>query len=874
MNESRAKSEHASLTDDDTAVISILGRMPSAKRFNIGKRVDLLWSGITTSHRDLNRDQCEIYLTILNVFATFGINTSDVHIGMKRLEKSFSDLVQRTKYLVLGDDLSAVFKNANDIYFADMVRDAEMRSDVVEGGFPWMKLYPGYLLRVMRRYLVRHDSTSISFARSLTTAKVGWPKLSENAVIRTTLKSAEAYGRRVVPFSELLGNKIANVARRVFGTFDMFGENKTYPLMKISPSTNASLLASRRNGGSYSLFDAFPEKVEDLVYVGDHVISLPRVPQSFAELNARYDDYRQEVFSAAFAAGEAVFDRRKEGQSSNLVKMMWIPEPNKFRGIGLGPGIHYTALQPLQGQLLSAWKRQSASTMLGDLSEKVQNIVTVGKSLGLDLLVSGDYEAATDKLSSWSGRVALEALNANSSAPSPLVSLGIDTLFNNTLYYPPLRWSESAIEKVVASALPYEVIEKGRYDVGGVFTLVKQKEIIISVKQINGQPMGHPLSFPLLCAINLACYEEAVDQYCMYYENDRPVSKKDKKKMLENVLVNGDDILFAGDDLLIFLWKDVVQKVGLVPSLGKNYVSKDFCMINSKCYIVRGDGKIKLCPYLNLRIIKGVSLKNGESAATPDMIGAELNSMFACEKMVGWLPAVFSRFKYPELSKVNWFLPCHLGGFGVDPQFANSETVVTEFQRKLAALYVCDASKMALFRMDREGVLEVLKPWKKRFARFAPLVVPESEVPELSTLELLGALPFSLIRSSAEAEGEAEEWVNRLLTIGKAVVGFNAGAALPPEIKALRQVTKTRLNGLSDEGFRKWWVVKEVPRILGRIRPLKALKLPTTREVKKRVRDAEFGVESYVRNDRVGMIDFYTTFRKYGYFPTLRFFPE
>jgi hypothetical protein len=81
--------------------------------------------------------------------------------------------------------------------------------------------------------------------------------------------------------------------------------------------------------------------------------------------------------------------------------------------------------------------------------------------------------------------------------------------------------------------------------------------------------MGSLLSFPILCVANAATYGlvHGIDN----------LSDVD-------CVINGDDILFISSYEKIKEWKFVATKMGLEPSIGKNYLSSSFGSINSQLF--------------------------------------------------------------------------------------------------------------------------------------------------------------------------------------------------------------------------------------------------------------------------------------------------
>jgi hypothetical protein len=89
----------------------------------------------------------------------------------------------------------------------------------------------------------------------------------------------------------------------------------------------------------------------------------------------------------------------------------------------------------------------------------------------------------------------------------------------------------------------------------------------VTVDQTWGQLMGSPMSFPILCIVNAAASLVALG-----WAFKKNVTMK----------VNGDDIGFIADGEQYRTWKSVTQVCGLEFSIGKNYTSREFLLMNSE----------------------------------------------------------------------------------------------------------------------------------------------------------------------------------------------------------------------------------------------------------------------------------------------------
>jgi len=118
----------------------------------------------------------------------------------------------------------------------------------------------------------------------------------------------------------------------------------------------------------------------------------------------------------------------------------------------------------------------------------------------------------------------------------------------------------------------------------------------------RGQLMGCVFSFPLLCTINLAIYRMALE---------KRTGLKFKISELP-VRCNGDDILFKADDELYRIWSEMIKDVGFEKSVGKNYYSPNFAVINSVYFDTTV--RVRCVPYLNLGWCTGVAKGCGDES--------------------------------------------------------------------------------------------------------------------------------------------------------------------------------------------------------------------------------------------------------------------
>jgi hypothetical protein len=369
--------------------------------------------------------------------------------------------------------------------------------------------------------------------------------------------------------------------------------------------------------------------------------------------------------------------------------MVALEEPAKFRMISKMDGYMANSLQPSQGQLISSWKTNPSNTMTNAVETLVQ---TLGSAYAkfqtlTTFLVSGDYSAATDWLHLDVSQASLEGVLPYL-ADAEIARLSFEPA---NIIFP--TYDSDGKRVSLNTTLPN----------GKTF---KFAENHIS-KQTNGQLMGHPLSFALLCIINKAVLARSVKEWktaalnklytqkrlvkqtlrvelrdiynLLRKQNARHVAEymlefNPRVKAIEaligtirgfatevmkTVIVNGDDILFMSTPGLYTIWKKNVADVGFVLSPGKNYCSDTMCQINSQNFeINRKTGSVERFGYLNQKLVYGQNGNSNIDAAllwdplthssrvmTPDTIGRSLNEMFKLDPTAkGILPAVFQRW--------------------------------------------------------------------------------------------------------------------------------------------------------------------------------------------------------------------------------------
>ena len=398
--------------------------------------------------------------------------------------------------------------------------------------------------------------------------------LQKHKDILTTPKTAPS------PFGELgedrLLSAITETAASIFG-YGITGKVERKPPSRF-PSLNSSFSSKRSQGGaggeilrkSDDCCDFYSLQPEDGYFWG------------FASHNCEVFEVRTPYDPEIWREAEILSEKRAiaTALSGYGVDAEVIPlsEPFKVRTITKGDCDMYHLARRWQKVIHSKMRKNPRSALMGQPCSGPFLAKTFLESPWFDysnqsgFFVSGDYESATDLL-------------------NPDLSIWAQNEISNRLRIP------FDHQKVLNACLTEHNLYYGEKDEHG------NK---ITYKQTWGQLMGSPVSFPVLCLINLAATKLA---YEVYFE------QKTGKKVRMNInelpmSVNGDDILFwchSSDHYQI--WKDITANAGLKFSLGKNYTSRKYCIINSEMYRFHLSESLPFhkIPCINTRLLQGGS---------------------------------------------------------------------------------------------------------------------------------------------------------------------------------------------------------------------------------------------------------------------------
>jgi hypothetical protein len=231
--------------------------------------------------------------------------------------------------------------------------------------------------------------------------------------------------------------------------------------------------------------------------------------------------------------------------------------------------------------------------------------------------------------------------------------------------------------------------------------------------QVWGQLMGSPVSFPILCIINAAITRDSMEKAL-----DRKISLQEKA-----FKVNGDDVVFPLPPREYQRWVSAVTSAGLKPSIGKNYISHRYAVINSQLYdcgnrwdwMEEDRVRVQKVPLVKMNLVycqqhstterrKDEMLVIGENIRHGKTLEGRMNELvngFDGDLREELLSRAYyyARPVLDLLPPVSWVLPKCLGGLGLP---ARKGHVVSELHLKIASVISCldDKARRDMVRLQ------------------------------------------------------------------------------------------------------------------------------------------------------------------------------
>jgi len=429
------------------------------------------------------------------------------------------------------------------------------------------------------------------------------------------------------------------------------------------PSTSANYINSRNNAGAIGA-----------ILENENILKGLRDTKQLITFKAPEEHIENEELGTPYIADLTELRKRYEkfwirimGEALNEppdAVPLGLPEPLKVRVITKGPPFLYTVLKPLQKKMWKTLFKSPCFQYIGDIVNEENLSARMGSKLKEEeYYLSVDYANATNKISSWASRKCAEVISDRLSLYKAERRLFIRSLITHNIVL-------KQIQKDLKSLHSEEALEE-----------IKQKKDFIKRLQTNGQLMGSVTSFPILCIINAA-----ICRYAYEIGNNTRIGLKNAP-----ISINGDDALIKtnklGDRYHLLLSKFV----GLEPSIGKVYRSKEFCNINSATFL-RREGKLNWnsvtgkwfnCPleevkYVNFGIVRGIK-KSGMGTQGPmegetdhrTTIGARTRELVrkTPEYLHKQVFNLFRKYNQIPVKYIPWYIPEWLGGLGIPKEF-------------------------------------------------------------------------------------------------------------------------------------------------------------------------------------------------------------
>jgi len=394
-------------------------------------------------------------------------------------------------------------------------------------------------------------------------------------------------------------------------------------------------------------------------------------------------------------------DGRQAHAAIMAVRPVGLKEPFKVRVITGGPEGKYYRTKYIQKATHSHLRRHPCASLIGEIitAERLNSFLKHPRAN--EFYVSGDYSAATDNLNPLLSEAAASTISAQAGWHSDWSGLYQESLTGHNIYTggrkPPSKKLSDLQEECV--------------------------------KQRWGQLMGSPTSFPVLCVVNLALSRFALE---MRAGHTIPLIES-------GILINGDDIGFVTDQEGYDMWKRVTSAGGLEPSLGKNFCSREFIVLNSTFFDITGEGEHRTLvyrPYINYGLLNcrnengtpiqdlRVTLSSSDDPRSPG-IGAlardlirghteEVQMKLLKRFVEAWKPTLRTALPHG----MSYWMPRHLGGLGLPivGQFTSKDGKerYSRCQRVLAAYLAQDSERQGELLMgDTLGHSDSFSLWKK-----------------------------------------------------------------------------------------------------------------------------------------------------------------
>jgi hypothetical protein len=595
-------------------------------------------------------------------------------------------------------------------------------------------LFSGGIRRYLRSRMISVSAKNAKLFYSLLQAKRACDPVPKSFVQGALEKHRKVIGKESSPLSSSLREKIEDCTREIITTWPKFTDRQ------VEASHSAAFEKSRAKGGQHAaLIEQLGDRVcskdlvavcegfkhhdgtllsDDLAHVlkdfvepwpDDLIAMVETTPGVVSERRGWLEPSRSAMLYAAHCheeglpailvpGGTHIVDddelglRTEDGCFTNAIRprgqmtagVAAVLEPLKVRTVTKGRAQAYNAVHGIQKWMHSSLREHRIFRLIGHtVDEEIIKEQLELRKPG-ELLISGDYSAATDNLKIEVTKTIFEVI---------LMRIAED-----------LDYSEEAYKlSVLARKVLYEHIIHYPFE-----------SLLEPVQQGTGQLMGSVLSFPILCLANCICCWISLfgeSRFC-----DLPI------------LVNGDDIAFSCTRARYQTWCDSLADFGFIKSVGKNYCHKRFMLINSELFDAeyKRTGKCHL-PYFNSGLllgrhkvakVKSPSFMDDEDVpevpivSTIDLV---LRGAVNPDRALGRF-ICYNKDAVEEVTnrRLNLFLPRCRGGLGIDGHGVRNH--ISLWQRRYATyLQRQNVQKLSCFKREAVESSEFLSVKKVQF---------------------------------------------------------------------------------------------------------------------------------------------------------------
>jgi hypothetical protein len=418
--------------------------------------------------------------------------------------------------------------------------------------------------KVVRRVLARARTGNWAARRTcydILMSKLGMPVVPESFVEQTFRDHQKVLTepREVSMLPDkahvhaVVKEKIDEICRTLFHG-ERFGPSVGGPTLReqdLIPSMRASFSTTLGDGGAFGSLirkhlhaDYFPRADELLGMV-------ETAPGRVREV--RWLDFSYLVESFQRSVDRTWMERLTDRLDATPCAIL---EPLKVRVITKGQDEEYYRALELQKHMHGVMRRHPVFKYIGQPATNEDFLEAFGTKDDLledQFYVSGDYKAATDNLDPSLSAYAWERICWYTQYFRPPTSLAEAEAGPDCVHYRPftVRLTDTPYYQLGLKCLTQHRLH---YKFG-------------TFDQCWGQLMGSPVSFPILCLVNAAA---------------TLASQGWKFSRVLPLRINGDDVGFITNSSGYSSWKAVTRDCGLEFSVGKNYTSRDFLIMNSE----------------------------------------------------------------------------------------------------------------------------------------------------------------------------------------------------------------------------------------------------------------------------------------------------